>query len=203
MNSMQKRLAAVGLSVGLVAGGAAGAVLGTTGVSGAQEDPPVAESEERPSAEDRQARAAERLGEVLAPLVSDGTISQEQADAVVARLVEAGPGERGERREGHRERRGENAEELAGLLGITAEELHDALRDGSTIAEVAEANGVDVQTVIDAMVADVTERVAAQVEAGELTQEEADERLAEATERITDRVNNGRPERGGPSPEGD
>ena len=61
---------------------------------------------------------------------------------------------------------------------------------------MAEAQGVDVQAVIDAMVAGVKEHLDEKVASGDLTQAEADERLAEATERITDLANNGRPERG-------
>jgi hypothetical protein len=83
-------------------------------------------------------------------------------------------------------------EAAATALGMTADELRTELSDGSTIAEVATAQGVDVQTVIDAMVAEATTRLAERV-AGDLTQAEADERIAELTERISDVVNNGRP----------
>ena len=61
---------------------------------------------------------------------------------------------------------------------------------------MAEANGVDVQTIIDAQVASTTERVNAAVESGRLTADEAADKLAEVEERVTTRVNEGRPERG-------
>ena len=52
MMDMHKKLAAIGLSAGLLAGGAAGAVLGTSGVSGAE---PIAvvqdDSDEAPAEE--------------------------------------------------------------------------------------------------------------------------------------------------------
>jgi polyhydroxyalkanoate synthesis regulator phasin len=70
-------------------------------------------------------------------------------------------------------------------------ELRDQLRDGSTLAEIAQAQGVDVQVVIDALVAEAKAHLDEKVAEGDLTQEEADERLAEITERITDRVNDG------------
>ncbi len=79
---------------------------------------------------------------------------------------------------------------------MDARELRTALRDGSTIAQVAGERQVEVQTVIDAMVAEVEAHLAEKVESGERTQEQADEMLQRATERITDLVNNGRPERG-------
>ena len=59
-----------------------------------------------------------------------------------------------------------------------------------------------MQTVIDAMVAEAKTRLDEKVAAGELTQEEADQKLAELTERITDSVNNGMPARGDHGPGG-
>ena len=61
--------------------------------------------------------------------------------------------------------------------------------DGQSIAQVAEANGVAVDTVIDAMVDAKAERLAEKVESGRITQAEADEKLADIEDRITDRVN--------------
>jgi hypothetical protein len=89
-------------------------------------------------------------------------------------------------------------EAAAEALGITTDELRQALRDGATLAEVAALQGVDVQVVIDAMVAEARDHIEQAVEDGRLTREEADEKLAELTERITDVVNNGRPEGEGP-----
>jgi hypothetical protein len=94
--------------------------------------------------------------------------------------------------------RGAGMEAAAEALGMTTEELRTALRDGQTIAEIAEANGVDVQVVIDAMVAEAQEHLAEKVAAGEMTQEEADEKLANLEERITERVNSDEPPRFGP-----
>lgn len=104
-----------------------------------------------------------------------------------------GPGgERGERGE----HRGAAIEIVLDTLGITADELRDARQDGTSLAELAEAQGVDVATLIDALVSAAEERIAEHVADGDLTQEEADERLAEVEERITDRVNGEVPERG-------
>jgi hypothetical protein len=90
--------------------------------------------------------------------------------------------------------RGAGMEAAAEALGMTAEELRTALRD-QTLAQVAEANGVDIQVVIDAMVAEAQEHLAEKVAAGEMTQEEADEKLANLEERITERVNSNKPPR--------
>src|SRR5204863_434865 len=56
-------------------------------------------------------------------------------------------------------RRMEGLEAAATALGTTVEDLRTQLQDGATIASIAEANGVDVQTVIDAMVADASDEI--------------------------------------------
>lgn len=133
-----------------------------------------------------------RLREALQALVDDGTITAEQADAVAEHLAAQAP-ERG----GHRGHRGPgmDGEVVAGLLGIEAEELRDALRDGQSIADLATANGVDVQTVIDALVAEAQGHLDLAVENGRLTEEEAAEKAADLEARITARVNGERPVR--------
>lgn len=91
--------------------------------------------------------------------------------------------------------RGARLDAAATALGMTVEELRTALADGSTIAEVAAAQGVAVQTVIDALLAEVQAHLDAEVAAGEHTAEEAAAKLAAATARITEMVNNPMPER--------
>ena len=49
------------------------------------------------------------------------------------------------------------------------------MRNGATVAEIAEANGVDPQVVVDALVADYTERVTAWVEGEQPTADESPE----------------------------
>jgi hypothetical protein len=108
-------------------------------------------------------------------------------------------GERGARGE----RRAERAQATADLLGIEVDDLRAAFEEGQTLAQIAEANGVDVQTIIDAKVDAKTERINAAVEEGRLTDAEAAEKLADVEERVTTRVNEGRPERGERSARGD
>ena len=117
--------------------------------------------------------------ELLQPLVDDGTLTAEQADAIAAQLPmnapgqngPGGPGEPGGRGDGpFRQRfRVVDADVIAEAIGIDVTELREALRSGSTVAEVAEANGVDPQVVIDALVADYTERVTAWIEGEQQT----------------------------------
>lgn len=83
------------------------------------------------------------------------------------------------------------------LLGIDAATLREAFSAGKSIADVAAEQGVDLNTVIDTMVAEVETHLSEHVANGSLTQEEADARLADAETMVTERVNTV-PPAGGP-----
>ena len=83
--------------------------------------------------------------------------------------------------------------EIAELFGLEPDALRDLLQDGQSLADVATAQGVDVQTVIDTLVNAAKEHLDEAVTNGRLTQEEADAKLVEITERITEMVNTARP----------
>ena len=195
---MNKRFASAGLAAGLLAGGGAGLALGVTSISSAASSPSVNVVDDPaatdPATDDTAGRPDRGawLDEALQPLVADGTISQAQADAVTAALQAARPeGRPGGPGRGHgigRGRDGRGLEAAATALGMTADELRTALQDGQTIAEIAAAKGVDVQTIIDAMAAELKTHLDEEVAAGEHTQEEADAKLADAIERITERL---------------
>jgi polyhydroxyalkanoate synthesis regulator phasin len=126
----------------------------------------------------------DRIKDALAGLVDDGSISQEQADEVATTLSEADLGWHGHHGGWH------GLETAAEALGITEDELRTALEaDGASLAKVAQDRGVDVQTVVDALAADVRDRVAEAVQEGHLTQEQADQRLADLEQEVTDWVN--------------
>ena len=199
---MSKKYIAVGLLAGLTAGGGAGLILSQTGSAGASSYPAIVvqqDDTDTTDTTDSTGTAPEpgsRLQEVLAPLVAAGTITQAQADSVVDALVAArpeggrpgGPGGRG----GRHGNRGARLETVAGVLGTTVEELRTELQSGQSIADVA---GDQTQAVIDALVAEATERIEQGVTDGRLTQAEADEKLAELTDKITNMVNKVRPAR--------
>ena len=116
----------------------------------------------------------------LQTLVDDGTLTSSQLDAVVAALEAArpmgghgGPGHGGPGMGGARgEKRQEMLTTAADAIGITADELKTAIEGGQTIAQIAEANGKSVQSVIDDLVAQAT---------------------TDLTQRITDMVNGVKP----------
>ena len=125
---------------------------------------------------------------VLDEAVAAGEITQEQADRMQKRLDETG----GFGRTG-RMGRGPGGESVlltvaAEKLGMTGDELMTALRDGKTIAGLAEEKGVDTQAITDAYLARWKDKLDAQVADGTLTQEEADAKLAEKTEALPDRL---------------
>ena len=202
------RTAAVGAGLGIAALVGVGAATAT--LAGAQSDDappsteaPEAQSDDAPS-DDAGPERGEWLSDALAPLVDDGTLTQEQSDAVVERLRAAGDAARerfgdrmGERR-GHGPRGvfgGPGTEAVAELLGMTREEIAEALRGDATLADLAADAGVTTEQLVDAMLSGVEEHLAERVAAGDITQEQADERLAEATERATAIANGERPER--------
>jgi ribosomal protein S20 len=96
------------------------------------------------------------------------------------------PAEAG-RRGGHRPK----LDAAAQALNLSVEDLRSRLREGKTLAQVAQDQNVDVQNVIDAMVAEATARIDQKVQEGELSAEEANERKSNLQERITELVNEG------------
>ncbi|MDT0167140.1 hypothetical protein Q9R32_16430 [Actinotalea sp. AC32] len=139
----------------------------------------------------------EAIRDALAGLVDDGTLTDEQADRVAETLDASaalapgrgegkGPGFGHSRGLGLGHARGLALDVAAETLGLTTDELRDALaEDGATLASVAQAQGVEEDVLVAALVAAATEHLATAVEEGRLTQEEADERAAQLTERFT------------------
>lgn len=192
---MRKTFAAATMSAAILGGAAAGTFLFTPGLAGAQTDDTTSTTlteQVEASGQARPERGA-WVADTLAQLVTDGTITQEQADAVAAAL-EANRPEHGPGHEGRGERLRAAFDAAAESLGTTPEELRDALRDGTTIAELAGEAGVEVGDVVGDMVAAATTELQAKVDAGEIDQERADEILSTLTERLTDLVENGRPD---------
>lgn len=150
----------------------------------------LAQTDDGPTTEDPAQTQQSRVADSLAPLVDNATITQAQADAIAEHFAERFAERRAEREE-YRAQREAFHEELLATLGITADDLHAAIQDGMTLADVAEQQGVPVDDVIRLLVSQAEERIADAVDGGRLTQQEADDKLADITEKITDKVNNG------------
>ncbi len=193
--AVKKRMgvAALAAMLGLLLG----ATIFVPNLAGAQESTTTTTAGDESTNEstgDRLANRQDRIRTALDGLVANGTITSAQADAVAAELAGQWP-ERGRRF--HRLHFGLDV--VSTTIGITEAELREALRGGQTIAEVAEANGVSAQTVIDAIVAAVTTRVDEALAAGNIDEARAAQVKENAVARATEIVNKQWPTRPGDS----
>lgn len=205
----------------------AGAALAAAGAGGAVAATKLSPSEESAAmVED----AAKQLGVTPAKLdaalrqafenrvdqaVEDGALTQEQADAMKARLEEGDvplvgvPFLGGHRQGGLGPRHGfRDLEAAQTYLGVTEAELRTALGERKTLAEIAKAEGKPVDGLVDAIVAATTKKLDEAVTAGRLTKARRDEiasGLQARTRAFVERARPARPEgrgfgprRGGP-----
>jgi len=140
--------------------------------------------------------------QVLDEAVAEGVLTQEQADAIQERQeLGFGPGMMGRGGRffgpGGWSGRGvmggaENSliAVAADQLGMTVDELAAALEDGeTTIADLAAAQGIDPQAIVDAYIAGRQELLAEAVADGRITQEQADLMLEHMAEMALAHVN--------------
>jgi hypothetical protein len=145
----------------------------------------------------KDAMKAAATDEVEAAL-ADGRINQDEADALKERIESGempplfGPvlGPRFEHFPGRPHRDGlhfffeEKLSTAADYLGLTEDELEEKLNDGSSLADVAEAEGKSVDGLKQALVDDAMEGVDQAVEDGKLTEAEAESLREGLEERI-------------------
>ncbi len=124
-----------------------------------------------------------RLDKALDELVKDGTITQDQADKIKEKLRSSmGQGvPPGVIKAG--------LKQAAASIGITEDQLIGELKSGKTVAEVAQAHGVDPQKVINDLVGFATAKIDEAVAAGKLSADRANEIKSTLVERITEMVN--------------
>jgi hypothetical protein len=186
---MRKRTSALILS-GIIATGAVGAVV-ITPASATTSDNLVA------------SRLA-HIKSALSGLVSDGTLTQSQADKVAgtldSKLAKQGMGGPGgpDRRMRMMGIKGmtQTRDAAAKALGLTTDKLRAALQSGKSLADVAKDQKVSVNSVVKAMVTATENALAGAVKDGTLTRAQADKMKTSLTQRITDRVNGVRPDVG-------
>lgn len=131
------------------------------------------------------AQASHRLTDLknaLKGLVSDGTLTQAQADKVASTLERALP------RGGPGRGRHRLLEDAAQVLGMTVGQLRTAMGSNKSLADVAASKGISKGSLIDKLLALVAEHLAADVKAGRLTQAQAEEMKANAKAHITEAV---------------
>ena len=187
---MNKKLVAAAVAVVVIGGGVAASLTVAGAQTGTTTPSTVTQPPDRP---DRG--AAEKSA--LDPLVTDGTLTQDQEDKVIAALKTAGPkgggmggmGEMGGFDLGDRGGFGAASDAVAQALGITTDQLKTDLKAGQSIADIAAAQNVDVAQVIQVITDQANTKIDAAVQAGKLTQAEADKIKAGETQMITDLVN--------------
>ena len=123
------------------------------------------------------------IQDALAGLVSGGTLTQAQADEVATTLDSSdalrGGGRGGGHGGGHGGGRLVDLDTAATTIGISTDDLRTALQaDGATLATVAADHDVTEQTLVDALVAAAETHLAGEVSEGDLTQAQADTRIA-------------------------
>ena len=133
--------------------------------------------------------------QVVGEALDEGWLTEDQAERMQERF-EQGPGGRmdGGFMKAPRGFMGRGETPLVGVaaeaLDMSVEDLHAELKDGKTIAEVAEEEGVDTQEIIDAYLAQLEENLAQAVEDGKITQNQADWMLEQAAERAPEQLEN-------------
>ncbi len=146
---MKKLLATTTLAATVIGGG----LLAGTAIAAAQDD-----------------QSSSWIDDALGGLVDDGVLTDAQVDAVEAALREArpvrpdhGPGGPGQ---------------VLEELGLDPATVRDGLRSGQSLGEIAEANGISADDVVQALIDDHAEHLASAVDSGRIDAATAAERKA-------------------------
>jgi hypothetical protein len=138
--------------------------------------------------------------EVITKAVQDGKITQQQADRMLENgMLGFGPGMMGGRGAGRGMMGGGYGPMMGGsansLVAVAAEKLDMTVADvqaqlqaGKTIAALAEEKGIDVQTIVDAFLAQRQEWLTQAVAEGRLTQAQADQMMENMREMVEQHI---------------
>ncbi|MBS1837199.1 MAG: hypothetical protein JST64_05825 [Actinobacteria bacterium] len=190
----RRALAGVAVTAAVAAGGLTIAAVNPLGIAGAQDGGSTTSTVSAPrrnASTPMAGRATKVLDQSLAALVKDGTLTQAQADAVKAEVVETSDSLRSEQRTRRKERRQAMESTAAATLGMSAADLRTELKAGRTLAQVAQEKGVDPQKVIDALVAQADKRIDQAVSDGTVDATRAATMKQNAATRIQSLVTNG------------
>lgn len=169
---MRKTIASTAAAVAILA--AAGGVAFAPAIAGAQDDTPAVEQA--------------TISSVLDGLVTDGTLTQDERDAVETALRDAKP--KFDRRGGPGRRHGRpGGASILGELGIDRSNVRQGVADGLSLGEIADANDSSAQALEDALAERFNTKIDAAIEAGRIDAQTGEERRAEIETRIEDLVN--------------
>ena len=153
------------------------------------------------SVEDLSQAMADAVEARSAEAVADGKLTQERADEMLAnsaehidRIVNASH-TRGE----GMERREERREAVSDFIGLSQDEIKAAFDNGSTLAEIADDQGISEDSLIDFLVEDISADIDEAVANGQLSEERGEAMKDGLAERVEARINStpgeGRPHR--------
>ncbi|HEV8296951.1 MAG TPA: hypothetical protein VGQ20_06640 [Acidimicrobiales bacterium] len=186
-----KKLVATGLVAASLAGGSVAiAAVSPFGIAGAQDSgstttttPPSGQAPAAP-------KRANVLDDALKSLVDEGTITQDQADKIKGRVDEKAKALRDQL--GSRKPLvgavGVELDRVAGILGISVDDLKTQLKDGKTLAQIA---GDKRDALVKALTDDANARIDKAVTDGKLAADKAAALKTQAAERIAKIVDEG------------
>ncbi len=136
------------------------------------------------SADDRMGgREGKGINSLLSTLVTNGTITQSQADAIAKAATDL----RGAAKAMKQNHRDSLDAVVTSTPGISLDAVKTRMKAGESLAQIA---GSKKDALIAALVAEVNKQIDAALAAGKITAAQATAQKAKTTERVTNMVNN-------------
>jgi ribosomal protein S20 len=185
-----KKLVATGLVAASLAGGSVAiATVSPFGIAGAQ-DSGSTTTTAPPSGQAPAPKRGDVLDDALKSLVDDGTITQDQADKIKGRVDEKAKAlhdQLGARKPLFGAVKVE-LDRVAGILGISVDDLKAQLKDGKTLGQIA---GDKRDALVKALTDDANARIDQAVTDGKLAADKAAELKPQVADRIAKLVDEG------------
>lgn len=128
-------------------------------------------------------KGEKRMSSMLSGLVSNGTITQSQADAI----IKAAEDMRAASKSIKDANRTALDSVITSTLGISLDTLVSRLKAGETLSSIA---GDKKSTLITALAAEINKQIDAALAAGKITADQATAQKGKSVERVTNMVNN-------------
>jgi len=128
-------------------------------------------------------KGEKRMSSMLSGLVSNGTITQSQADAI----IKAAEDMRAASKSIKDANRTALDSVITSTLGISLDTLTSRLKAGETLSSIA---GDKKSTLTTALAAEINKQIDAALAAGKITADQATAQKAKSVERVTNMVNN-------------
>ena len=128
-------------------------------------------------------KGEKRMSSMLSGLVSNGTITQSQADAI----IKAAEGMRAASKSIKDANRTALDSVITSTLGISLDTLTSRLKAGETLSSIA---GDKKSALVTALAAEINKQIDAALAAGKITADQATAQKGKSVERVTNMVNN-------------